>query len=204
MRNVLIVGAGALGNQCIPPLVGHCRATVVDGDRVEEKNLGRQPLFTHEHVGEFKVDVLKKRFSSIEVIAKFIDVGNINTLVRDVDIVIDLADDLHLTALLEERCAQLQVPLLVASVDRDKGQVYVLCHIMKNGVSWPRFNDIFRGRIGMDQDGCDMGEVPMSTIAQVGTLTLKVANRLLEVQLKEAVVYLFNGDNWDQIELETE
>ena len=53
---VLLVGAGALGNEILKnlALLGFLEVVVVDLDRIEESNLSRTILFRTENVGEFK------------------------------------------------------------------------------------------------------------------------------------------------------
>jgi len=56
---VLVVGAGALGNEILKNLglLGFQDIVVVDLDRIEESNLSRTVLFRSEDIGEFKADV---------------------------------------------------------------------------------------------------------------------------------------------------
>ncbi len=56
---VLVVGAGALGNEILKnlALLGFRQLVVVDMDRVEESNLSRSVLFRTENQGEFKAVV---------------------------------------------------------------------------------------------------------------------------------------------------
>jgi molybdopterin/thiamine biosynthesis adenylyltransferase len=64
---VLVIGAGALGNEILKNLglLGFQDIVVVDLDRIEESNLSRTVLFRSEHIGEFKADVAARAVKGI-------------------------------------------------------------------------------------------------------------------------------------------
>lgn len=66
MNNIYILGAGGVGSWLTPAmclLCGHPdQVSVIDGDKLEKKNLNRQ-LFTNEDIGEFKAGALADRYS---------------------------------------------------------------------------------------------------------------------------------------------
>src|ERR1700690_1793765 len=55
---LLVVGAGALGNEILKnaALLGFTQVVVVDLDRIEESNLSRAVLYRSEDVGRFKAE----------------------------------------------------------------------------------------------------------------------------------------------------
>jgi molybdopterin/thiamine biosynthesis adenylyltransferase len=69
---VLVIGAGALGNEILKNLVllGFERIVVVDLDRIEESNLSRTILYRSSDVGAFKADVAARSVKTLAPDAK--------------------------------------------------------------------------------------------------------------------------------------
>src|SRR5271154_1083451 len=64
---LLVVGAGALGNEILKnaALLGFRRVVIVDLDRIEESNLSRTILYRKADVGKFKARVAADAYQSI-------------------------------------------------------------------------------------------------------------------------------------------
>lgn len=64
---VLLIGAGALGNEILKnlALLGFRKIVVVDLDRVEESNLSRTILFRSEDIGEFKASTAARALRTV-------------------------------------------------------------------------------------------------------------------------------------------
>jgi adenylyltransferase/sulfurtransferase len=64
---VLVIGAGALGNEILKnlALLGFQQIVVVDLDRIDESNLSRTILYRKEDIGEFKVNVSARAYREI-------------------------------------------------------------------------------------------------------------------------------------------
>lgn len=170
---VAMVGAGAIGNALLPLLsdLPIRRLTIIDGDRVEQHNLNRQPLFEVKDVGRSKAAVLSEPVlhtaGPCAVIAHdaFLRAGNAHALLRDHDLVLEGVDDLHAKALIDHACRELRIPLVSGAVHGQEGQVIVL-HVPGSNDALTR-SDLFRGPQGPDQDGCDMRAVALPLLRDV-------------------------------------
>lgn len=195
-----LIGAGALGCAVLPRLVRMPLAsiTIVDGDRVEERNLDRQDLYAPVDLGRSKAQVaaawLRQAPIALDVHAvdAFLADGNASELISAHDIVLDLTDDAHARRLIDRICAACGVPLVSGAVHGAQGQVISL-HLPGpgNALCLP---DLFHGAIGPEQDGCDMRAVPLPVIEAVAARVVQCARGLIGGQpQRNAVVELFDG-----------
>lgn len=130
---VLLVGAGGLGSPVGMYLaaagVGHVR--VVDDDRVERSNLQRQILHTDARIGMHKVVSARMSLQAlnprvqVESVMQRLDRSNVDAWVRDVDVVIDGADNFATRYVLSDACVRHAKPLVYGAVQRFEGQVSV-------------------------------------------------------------------------------
>ncbi|MBK9175129.1 MAG: ThiF family adenylyltransferase [Flavobacteriales bacterium] len=190
-KRIAVVGAGALGCALLPR-VARMRMealTVIDGDRVEAPNLHRQELYAEVDLGHFKASTargwLQMGAPGVEVraIEQFLDPSNAEVLLSGHGIVADCTDDLHAKSLLDQVCAMLGIALVSGALHEQQGQVLVL-HAPGEGMGLSR-SGVFTGRIGANQDGCDMRRVPMEAIEAVGARMAQHIHTLLK---GEAVV----------------
>jgi hypothetical protein len=67
MNHIYVIGAGGVGSWLVPSLCllqNHTDLTVIDGDRLERKNLNRQ-LFTERDINRFKSDALAQKYGCL-------------------------------------------------------------------------------------------------------------------------------------------
>jgi adenylyltransferase/sulfurtransferase len=188
--SVVVVGAGALGCALLPRLarLPVARIVIIDGDTVEAGNLGRQPLYAAVDIGHPKASTARGWVAlmapgcTVRAIDRFVDQGNVEEVIAGAQVVADCTDDLHAKALLDRACAKLCIPLVSGAVHGGQGQMLVL-HAPGPGEALGRA-DIFAGRPGPEQDGCDMRDVPMETIEAVGR---RMSQRIKAMVQGEAV-----------------
>lgn len=170
---IALVGVGALGCALITRLMRMpIRAlSIIDGDRVELANLERQPLYSHGDIGSAKSAAARSRVRAgapgvaIADVGRFLDAGNADELLIGHGVVADCTDDLHAKALIDRTCARLGTSLVSGALHRDQGQVLVL-HAPGDREGLSR-TDLFTGRVGAGQDGCDMRLVHPEAIEAV-------------------------------------
>ncbi len=134
--NVAVIGAGALGCAVLSGLsrLGFASVRIVDGDIVQKRNLGNQPVFsdTDVEMGAFKADAAVKYFNSLSVSTAFISfpfyVGDkrIHGVIEDTDLVIDLTDNLETRLVVNDACLKEKVPMLASSIRGKDGFFYLV------------------------------------------------------------------------------
>ncbi|HEU0153625.1 MAG TPA: molybdopterin-synthase adenylyltransferase MoeB [Arenimonas sp.] len=130
---VLLVGAGGLGSPAAFYLAaaGVGRLVLADDDVVDRSNLQRQILHTEARIGMPKVDSAREALGAlnprVDLAAHRVRVTaeNVESLVRDVDVVVDGADNFAARYLLSDACVQLGKPLVYGAVHRFEGQASV-------------------------------------------------------------------------------
>ncbi|WKX26403.1 ThiF family adenylyltransferase [Tatumella ptyseos] len=132
---VLVVGAGGLSATLLPQLVGAGigQIRLYDADRVALHNLHRQTLFTQQDVGKAKALCAQAHLSQcnsevlIEPEVTHITASIVREALRDIDIVVDAADNFATTYLLSDACLTHGLPLISASVLGTQGYVGGFC-----------------------------------------------------------------------------
>lgn len=199
---IAVIGAGALGCAVLRSLipVEEVMIHIIDGDRVETDNLDRQCLFSAADVGKPKVlaatDKLRERgrnagFRSTDT---FLNSRNARTLLGEQAVVIDCTDDLHAKNLIDTVCHELGIPFVSGGLHSVQGQV-VLLHAQGSGSGIMR-QDIFPGRAGREQDGCDMRAVPAHVVDAVAErMALLVREVLNGAPIVNGELALFDGNH---------
>lgn len=204
---IAVIGAGGIGCAVLPRIARMriARLTIIDGDRVEEKNLENQPLYDLMDVGYFKAGTaaawMRHILAGGEVLGQdvFLDAGNAEELLRDHDVVVEAVDDLHAKDVIDRICGDLGIPLVSGGVHAQQGQVLVL-HAPCEQRELSR-HDVFGARIGAAQDGCDMRNVPLAVLEEVGReMAARVHDLVHGRPIVNGRIELFADRRWTMID----
>lgn len=127
---VFIAGAGGLGSSISIYLTvaGIGKLRMVDNDIVALENLNRQILHRDNDIGKKKLESaeekLKKMNSNVEVevIFETINIGNIDELVGDFDMIVDAMDNFATRYVLNKTALMRKIPLFHGAVHGFYGQ----------------------------------------------------------------------------------
>ncbi|MEP7096172.1 MAG: molybdopterin-synthase adenylyltransferase MoeB [Dokdonella sp.] len=130
---IALIGAGGLGAPAALYLaaagVGHL--TLIDDDHVERSNLQRQIIHADARIGMAKTESARVAVNAlnpttrVDAITQRVAAANVESLLRDHDVVIDGADNFPTRYLLNAACLCLSLPLVYGAVHRFSGQVSV-------------------------------------------------------------------------------
>lgn len=207
---VLVVGAGALGNEVLKNLglLGIGSIVVIDLDRVERTNLTRSVLFREKHEGESKAEVAA---AAIEELNPDCDVqpihGNVLTdiglgLVREMDVVIGCLDNREARLWVNRMCWKVGTPWIDGGIQEINGVAKVFrppdgpCYECGMTELDYRLISLRYSCPLLKQEDILQGKVPTApTIASiVGGLQVQEALKLLhELPSAEGSALVFNG-----------
>jgi sulfur-carrier protein adenylyltransferase/sulfurtransferase len=178
--SVLVVGAGGLGCAVLQYLVaaGTGRLVIVDGDRVEESNLHRQPLYRMSDLGVPKVQAARAALGQLnpgvqcDTVAVRLDAANAAPLVAAAQLVVDAADSFAVTYILSDACRIAGKPLVSASVVGLAGYVGAFC----GGA--PSYRAVFP-EMPRTAGNCAESGVLGTAVGVIGTLQAHVTLALL-------------------------
>ncbi len=135
-KRVLVVGVGALGSVSSEMITraGVASVRIVDRDYVDESNLQRQSLFHEDdwRQGLPKAIAARQKLSRInsdvhvEAIVADVHAGNVSSLFRDVDLVLDGTDNFETRYLLNDASVESGVPWIYAACVGSYGMSFVV------------------------------------------------------------------------------
>lgn len=144
---VTICGAGALGANIAENLArsGFDKLTVIDCDRIEERNLSTQPYYRGD-VGAFKAKILANNLyraigTKIDAKTKELTSENTSQLLKDSQLIIDVFDNSIARQAVKDYADQFQVPCIHAGLSADYAEVI--------------WNEVYRVPSDVNDDVCD-------------------------------------------------
>ncbi len=129
---VLIVGVGGLGCPIADLLTrsGIGIIGVMDFDKVSLSNIHRQTLYTTKDIGEFKVNVIKKKINlinkevKVKIYNKKADDKNLKNIINKYDIIVDGSDNFKTKFLLNKLSLKFKKKLIVAAISKFDGHIF--------------------------------------------------------------------------------
>ncbi len=129
---VLIIGVGGLGCPLLTYLAGSGvgKIGIVDHDKVDISNLNRQTLYSLSDLGKFKVNQAKAKIMKINnkikiiLYKKKITLKNIESIIKDFDIICDGTDNYETRYLINDQCKKNKKILISAAISKFEGHLY--------------------------------------------------------------------------------
>ncbi|WP_445636425.1 Thiamine biosynthesis protein ThiF [Nostoc sp. DSM 114161] len=144
---VTICGAGALGANIAENLArsGFEKLTVIDRDRIEERNLSTQPYYRSD-VGAFKAKILANNLyrgigTKVDAKTKELTSANVNQLLQDSQLIIDVFDNSVARKIVKDYADKFSIPCLHVGLAADYAEVI--------------WNDVYRVPSEVNDDVCD-------------------------------------------------
>ncbi|MFH0701903.1 MAG: HesA/MoeB/ThiF family protein [Candidatus Woesearchaeota archaeon] len=132
-KKIIIVGCGGLGSAAAELLLraGVENITLIDQDKIELTNLGRQLLYDEKDINKHKAVAAKEKLlrinSQANIVVKndFLTRKNISIL-KQADLVLDCTDNLETRFWINAYCYKHKIPWIYASAIRWEGYVMLI------------------------------------------------------------------------------
>ena len=193
---VMVVGAGALGNEALKSLAlfGVGDIVIVDFDTIEYSNLTRSALFRAEDAdkGLYKADTAARRIRELNPNIRTLPInGDLLTdaglgLYRRMDVVIGCLDSLHARVMLNRLCARAGKTWIDGGIGNLEGQVSVY----QPGVSCYECNLTDDEKSALYRRNPCAGVVMMNEKEGRAPTTPVIASLIAAIQVQEAMKYI--------------
>lgn len=198
---VAVVGAGGLGCPVLQYLssTGVGTIGIIDFDIVDISNLHRQILYTPEDIGRKKSELaahrIKQQNPFIHTIVHdvMLDDSNVESVLKDYDVVVDGCDNFLTRYTVNDACVKLNKPLVYGSILGFEGQIAVLNY---NGSK--NLRDIFpEPPNSEDVPNCSENGVLGTLPGVIGTMLAHEAVKLIaKLPTSTNQLMIINTMNW--------
>mgnify|MGYP001237281090 FL=1 len=173
---VLIIGAGGLGSPIAIYLVALGVGTIgiVDKDKVEISNLGRQIIFNTKDIKKSKsftaIKKLKKINPDVKVFSfqKKLTKKNINQIAKNFDLLVDGSDNFRTRFLVNDYCLKNKKILISGAISKFDGHIYTFNFNKKTSPCLRCF--IPKMPNNLDIDNCEYEGVLGTLAGIIGTI----------------------------------
>ncbi len=196
---ITIVGLGGIGCPLSQYLVssGLKIITLIDGDRIEKTNLGRQILYSLDDIGKYKSICAKNKLlktnphCKITAYSENLTEENINVLLH-ADIIIDTSDDWQLSKLINKFCVKNSLQYIFSSAINNNIQI---C-LFKNQINHTCLNCVFPNDEDVELARCDTVGISSICAGIAGLITAqKTINTILKINNENNILSLINAEN---------
>lgn len=128
---MLVIGAGGLGSPALLYLAGAGVGTIgiCDGDRLEESNLHRQPIYSSQDLSKPKAKLSASRLAdlnphiTLRTYPVRLTAENASRIMEGYDIILDCTDNFQTKFLINDAAYLLRKPVVRASIYQFEGQI---------------------------------------------------------------------------------
>ncbi len=183
--NILIVGIGGLGCPAAENLVraGIGKIGLIDDDIVNLSNIHRQSLFSSKDLKKLKVSVAEKKLKEINPSTKIktykskLNKNNIETIIKNYEIIIDGSDNFKTKFLINDYCMRLKKKLITGAISKFDGHIFTFDFNNKKTASLKNFYQ--EKEISDDILNCEFEGVLGTTASVVGATQANEALKMI-------------------------
>ncbi|MBR1737519.1 MAG: ThiF family adenylyltransferase, partial [Firmicutes bacterium] len=222
---ILVVGAGAIGNEVIKnlALLGVGNILICDMDRIDTSNLSRTVLFSKDDVGKKKAVIAAERAAEMSVNPEFrvdyfdgdVVYGLGDGVFRQFDVVMGCLDNLNTRLSVNKRCCLLQKPYVDAGISELACSLDVFhypysscyaCGVSSRDVAEERrirySCDVFKKR-AIEEEKVPTVQISSAIVAALAVQeTVKILHKdVLETEVCFGKRYFFQGINNNFIDM---
>lgn len=203
---VLIVGLGGLGNPVSLYLnaagVGHL--ILVDGDNIEESNLPRQIIFNETDVEQNKAETASDKLraqnsdSSIETLDEMLDEELADYYFPLVDLVLDCTDNVKTRFMINKKCVEHKVPLIIGAATGFDGQHMF---VEPNNEQSACYQCLFPNNQNVAENNCQTLGITGPVLSIIGGIQALQAIKFLtgnNIDINQLNMFDGLGNNWQK------